>query len=93
MKRSDFLSFLLDTVLACTMAIAGAGCLATAFHLSVEMEAVVWTALIASLLTSLCIRLRRGWLLLVLTALCGGLLLHRLDFISNACSKIGRAHV
>ena len=88
MKRSDFLSFLLDTVLACTMAIAGAGCLATAFHLSVEMEAVVWTALIASLLTSLCIRLRRGWLLLVLTALCGGLLLHRLDFISNACSML-----
>ena len=75
MKRNDLLSAILDAILACLMAIAGAGCLATAFSLEADMTAVALTAAVSAALISAFVRLRRGWVLLLLTALAGALLL------------------
>lgn len=90
MKRTDLLSTALDALLACLMAIAGAGCLATAFRMDVDMEMVAMTAAVFSLLSALCTRLRRGWLLLVLTALGCLWLLYEQDFYSNFCSTLNK---
>lgn len=90
MKRNDLLSAAVDTTLACLMAIAGAGCLTTAFHMEADMGAVALTACVFAALAVLCARLRRGWLLLLLTALGGIWLLYELDFQSNLYSVLNR---
>ena len=90
MKRNDVLSALLDGALAWLLAIAGAGCLMTAFSFDADMAAVAWTAAVCALLAVLCARLRWGWILLVLTALGGLWLLNWLDFESNLYSALNR---
>lgn len=90
MKRNDLLSALIDGALAFLLAIAGAGCLTTAFSLYADMTAVAWTAVLFALLGVLCVRVRKGWILLLLTALGSVLLLRHLDVSYNFYSLLNR---
>ena len=90
MKRNNLLSAFVDAALACLMAIAGSACLSTGFHLEVDMQAVALTALIFAVLAAAFTRMRGGWLLLLLTAVGGIFVLHKLDFQSNFFSLLNR---
>ncbi len=88
MKRRDLLSAILDTGLATLMAIAGAGCLSTAFSMQVDMSAVALTALIFCIIVTLCLQLRHGWLLLLAAVVGGAWMLYDLDTESNLFSMV-----
>ena len=88
MHRKTFASALLDLGLGWLMAMAGIGCLATGFHMDVDLQIVAMVAAIVSLLAILFARLKRGWLGLLLTILAGLLLLSKLDFAYNLFSTL-----
>ena len=66
MKRNDLLSMTIDLVLAWIMALAGVFCLATGFHMAVDISYVALTALFFALLAVVSARIKHGWLLLLL---------------------------
>ena len=88
MKRKNLLSALIDTLLACLMAIAGVGCLATGFQMDVDMQIVMVTVLLCAGLACLCARIRKGWLVLLVTILVSLWLMRDLDFFYNYYSAI-----
>lgn len=88
MKRRDLLSACLDAIQAWLMAMAGVGCLATGFDLWIEPGTVALVAAAAALLAVTIPRLRRGWILLVLTMLLGAQLLWELDLQGNLFSQL-----
>ena len=88
MKRNDLLSMTIDLVLAWIMALAGVFCLATGFHMAVDISYVALTALFFALLAVVSARIKHGWLLLLLAAPISLWLLLKLDFISNYYSLL-----
>lgn len=88
MKRPDFLSAALDAALAALMAIAGLGCLATGFGLSADMTTVALTAAGFAILAAIGTRIRKGWLLILLSLVLGAQLLWELDFLENLLPQL-----
>ena len=90
MKRNDLLSAIVDGIMACVMAVAGAGCLMTAFSLQADMSEVAKSAAVFALLAVICARLPRGWLLLLLGSILGAQVLYEIDFATNLYSVLNR---